>query len=526
MWILIYLFIIWSSLLTWVTAVDSTTTVGDDLNETVSASVWPTMSPQMTVAFRSQRDVMGNLTIDQLPYVGLNLRRVLLNNETSMVNEGNNTRLLTLFKSMLSSEANAFVLDLEQYNNDLRVVDTTLLFSDVLIALESFIFSTQNNLYANIIVLLLNISAPELDSTEYRHQNQTLNTTYILDKNLGNSFIYKPTDLQSDRAKNNTWNIYGKSSIDGWPTLGSVLYEQKKRLVIGELTDFFNETTAPYIFPHDVFHYEQGNSTLDCPSTVEGLTDLSSIHWRFLDSLFNSVDIKEYISCGLSPIISNSAYVNNVTQLADIIHEGSVWSWDSDQPSVTQSTSKSGSSSGTLEAYNCVLLYYFANNETVTWRVGNCYNSNIGLCRYENMAFRWLVRSNKATYFDFDSYQGSKCPDQYSFNIPRSPLEQRSFIAYMRNSSFSDAQIWIDLNSISVSNCWVSGGPYASCPYEKVISRRNFVTMMVPASVCSFALLCIVVYLSVLRVPIYDNRKNWRRVINKISKSELEGVPS
>ncbi|CAI4497242.1 CNT_collapsed_G0024300.mRNA.1.CDS.1 [Saccharomyces cerevisiae] len=61
----------------------------------------------------------------------------------AVVNEGNNTRLLTLFKSMLSSEANALSSTWEQYNNDLRVVDTTLLFSDVLIALESFIFSTQ-----------------------------------------------------------------------------------------------------------------------------------------------------------------------------------------------------------------------------------------------------------------------------------------------------------------------------------------------------------------------------------------------
>lgn len=524
--ILIYLFIIWSSLRTLAAASNLTVAVEGVASETVSTAVWPTMSPQMTVAFRSQRDVMGNLTIDQLPYVGLNLRRVLLNNETNMVNDGNNTRLFTMFKSMLGSEANAFVLDLEQHNNELTVPDSTLLFSDVLTELQSFIFSTQNNLYANVIVLLLNISAPALTSTERGYQNETLNTTLILDKNLGSTFIYKPMDLQSDRSKGNAWNIYGKSSSDGWPTLGSVLYEQKKRLVIGELTDIFNETTAPYIFPKDVFHYEQGNATLDCPSSVDGLANLSSIHWRFLDSRFNSADIKEYISCGVSPIISNPSYINNVTQLADIIHEGSVWSWDVNQPSVTSSTSKSGDLPDTLEAYNCVLFHYFANNGTATWRVDNCYDSNVGLCRYENRAFKWLVRSNKATYFDFDNYQGSKCPDQYTFNIPRTPLEQRSLIFYLRNASFPDTKIWIDLNSISVSNCWVSGGPYASCPYEKVISRRNFVTMMVPASVCSFALLFIVVYLSVLRVPIYDNRKNWRRVINKISKSELEGVPS
>ncbi|EJS43384.1 YHR151C [Saccharomyces arboricola H-6] len=515
MWILIYLFAIWSSLRTLVTASDVVATT-----ETVSTSVWPSLSPQMTVAFRSQRDVMGNMTIDQLPYVGLNLRRVLLNNETSMINEGNNTRLLALIKSILASEATAFVLDLKQQNDTLMVVDSTLLFSDILTTFQSFISSTQNNLYANVIVLLLNVSGPV---GAQDNQNQALNTTYLLDKNLGSSYIYKPTDLQSDRSKNNTWNVYGKSSIDGWPTLGSVLYEQKKRLVVGELTDFFNQTTAPYIFPHDVFHYEQGNSTLDCTSSVDDLTNLSSIHWRFLDSQFNSADIKNYISCGLSPILRNPSYINNVTQLSDILHEGSVWSWDINQPSVTQSTSKSDNS---LKAYNCVLLHYFANNGTATWRVDNCYGSNVGLCRYENMAFEWLVRSNKASYFDFDSYQGSKCPDQYTFNIPRTPLEQKSLISYLKNASFPDTKIWIDLNSVSVSNCWVSGGPYATCPYEKVISTRNFVTMMVPASVCSFALLCIVVYLSVLRVPIYDNRKNWRRVINKISKSELEGVPS
>ncbi|CAI1732807.1 hypothetical protein SEUBUCD646_0O03170 [Saccharomyces eubayanus] len=528
MWILLYLFVIWSSLRTFVTASDSTATIENVTvtSETVSTSLWSTMFPQMTVAFRSQRDIMGNLTVDQLPYVGVNLRRVLLNNETSMVNDGNNTKILTLIKSMLASEANVFVLDLKQHNNDLMVVDSTLLFSDVLSTLQSFIVSTQNNLYADMIVLFLNISTTEQGYTADDYQIQTLNTTFLLDKNLGSMYIYRPTDLQNDRAKNNAWNVYGKSSTDGWPTLGSVLFEQKKRLIIGELTHVFNETTAPYIFSHDVFHYEQGNSTLGCPSTVDGLTNLSSVQWRFLDSQFTAGDIKEYISCGLSPIISNPSNINNVTQLSGIIHEGSIWSWDNNQPSITQSTSKSMNSAGTLEAYNCVLLHYFANNGTATWRVDNCYNSDVGLCRYENSAFKWLVRTNKASYFDFDSYKGSKCPDQYSFNIPRTPLEQRSLISYLQNESFPDTEMWIDLNSISVSNCWVSGGPYASCPYQKVISTRNFVTMMVPASVCSFALLFIVVYLSVLRVPIYDNRKNWRRVINKISKSELEGVPS
>lgn len=485
----------------------------------------PSLSSQVEIAIRSQRDLMSNVTIDQLPLVGVNLRTVLFNEEST-----NETAALTVLQSLMENGVQNFVLDLEQNDDVWTIPNTTLTFSSLLTTFQSYINITDDTLSANMLVLLLRVtpasSVSNSTSSNVVSTNSTQplsNITYLLDQNMGREHLYIPEDLENDRQSGATYNIYG-TSTNGWPTLDWFLYQKRRRLLITELTDNLNYSDVPYIFDRSIVHYDSGNKTLHAPTNVSQLINISSVSWRFLESLFNEGDIREYINFGYSPVIANQYSMENITEISNILNSSIIWSWSPNQPLTTQAEMKAQTDS--LVAYNCAVLKYTSSNSSAYWQVDNCYERNQGLCRYQQQAYVWLITEVRDTYFAFDMHSGTRCPTDYEFALPRTPLEQTSLTIYLSNSSSELKTIWIDINSIAVSNCWVTGGPYATCPYQKVLSRRNFVAMLTPVTVCSFVILVIVSYLNILRVPIHNNRKNWRRIVNEVSKSEIEGVPS
>ncbi|CCC69735.1 hypothetical protein NCAS_0D01540 [Naumovozyma castellii] len=491
---------------------------------------WAQPSGQRRTAIRSQRDMLANVTIDEIPIVGVDLRHVLFSdNFTSSSNlntNQTNTIYMNNLSDLLTAGVQGLVLDIEPNHGFWVVTNTTLLLSTFLDTLESFLLSTNDNLSADIIMLFLRPPVNlTLNSTVY-HTHPQLNLTYILDQHLGSSRIYSPSILAADRAMGDAWDAFGESKTDGWPTLGTFLYTRKKRVLITDLSSKSNSTIdSPYIFPNTITHYSSGNMTSDCPNTLSALSYMSTVSFQFLEAVFNEDDISEYVSCGVSPIISNTYNVNSLSNIKTLLDKTVVWSWGEDEPTI--SNTKITIVKDTLEALNCAQLSFSSGTDSMTWQVANCYDNKRGLCRYKDHKYVWkLTKDDDNTYFSFDGRGDSKCPDDYVFAIPRTPLEEKAVLLYFRQQNITDIDAWIDLNSISVSNCWVTGGPYASCPYQKVVSRRNFVTMLLPVVICSFAILCIVLYLSILRTPIHDNRKNWRRIVNKISKAEFEGVPS
>lgn len=483
------------------------------------------LSSQVKTAIRSQRDLMSNISIDQLPLVGVNLRSVLFNEKIT-----NETAALTALQNLMEDGVQNFVLDLEQNDDVWTIPNTTLTFSSLLTTFQSYINVTDDTLSANMLVLLLKI-APASGANNSTTGNvvstntsQPLsNITYLLDQNMGRDHIYIPEDLENDRQSGATYNIHG-ASANGWPTLELFLYQKRRRLVITELTDNLNYSDVPYIFDRSILHYDKGNTTLEAPKTVTQFINISSISWRFLESTFNEEDIREYVNGGYSPVIANQYSTENITQISNILNSSIIWSWSQNQPLITHADMQKSTDS--LVAYNCAVLKYTASNSSAYWLVDNCYERNQGLCRYERQSYAWLITEVRDTYFAFDMHSGSRCPTDYEFALPRTPLEQTSLTIFLANASSELKTIWIDINSIAVSNCWVTGGPYATCPYQKVISRRNFVAMLTPVTVCSFVILVMVSYLNILRVPIHNNRKNWRRIVNEVSKSEIEGVPS
>lgn len=500
-----------------------------------NGNAWPQISTQRQNAIRSQRDIMRNVTIDQIPYVGVDLRKVLFNQQSvEVINQmgpinltsgaiGNETNaLIDNFTSLLNSGLQTMILDIEIRNNTWMVVETDLKFQQYLTALNSFLVQSHFDLSANIQVLLLNVITKDnstIDTTLF--PDPQLNITDLMDTYLGSKYIFTPEAFLKEQYSNFTITRQPR-----WPTVQQFLFDKRKRIIISELTSTLNLSGTPYIFPHDILHYDENNSTLSCPKDNIGINKIKEISWRFLNAPFTIDEIRQYISCGLSPIISNYYDISNVTDIVELISPSIVWTWEEDEPRISNSKLVMGKDS--IQAYNCAKIKYMSANSSLSWVVGNCYNKRSGLCKKSHSEYNWFVTREVDSFFDFNDLQEHTCPEGYNFSIPLTPLDGLSLVHYLENSihkSTEEKEFWIDLNSIMVSNCWVIGENTA-CPYSKEVSTRNFLQMILPVSIVSFFLLAGVFYLSLLTIPIHDNRKNWKRIVNQVSKNEFEGVPS
>ncbi|CCE61581.1 hypothetical protein TPHA_0A05060 [Tetrapisispora phaffii CBS 4417] len=470
---------------------------------------------------RSQRDIEYNITIDQLPLTGIELKSVLLHSNFSQSNDTiNNDDLLNYYYDILSSGVQNVIVDLELTDNIWTLVDTSITFQSFLSKTKVFLDDTDTNLSANLFFMMLRIQNNSLTFIDYSSPSQ--NISALLEHGLGGSYIYKPDDLLSDRKAGKTFDMNGVNAVNGWPTLNRFLYEIRRRVVISEISQVMESDESPYTFNRSIMHFDEFNATLDIPTTVEEVRNTSLIPWRFLLSNFTESDGPQYISYGYSPIIANKFDSSNILLLSDLTTPINSWSWKVGEPKKQSSLPKDKS----FTAYNCGYMSYTVHNISSEWIVGNCYDKLYGLCRSYNDNFGFILSENENSYFDFDSFSGSNCPDGFDFSIPSTPLQKLALEFFLKKYEMGNINIWIDINSISVSDCWVTGGPFASCPYQKVMSGRNFTRMLTPACVCSFGLLVIVTLLNLLSAPIHDNRNNWKKVISKMAVPESDGVPA
>lgn len=479
---------------------------------------WPSLSSDAEIAVRSQRDMMTNVSIDQLPLVGVELDDVIFRGESNV------THALQSISTLLEVGVQAFVVDIDadESVDNLMIMNSQVTLGNLLSVFSNYISSTNNYLEANVLVILLRLRS-ESNSTV----NFPPNMTQYLEQYLNLQKVYTPEQLQSDRNSGHTIGYQGVSNSSGWPTLKYFLYEIEKRIVITSISEeLLTELPTSMIFDSSTLNYESGNATTVCPLTSDSqITSTSVIGWRFLESEFLPDHIHEYVKCGYSTVISNYYNSDNISAISDLLDRGIIWSWGPGQPNSTETSF--GSSSTTLVAYRCAIMHYTSSNSSTSWRIGNCYDEKRFLCGRSDNVSAWATVSEESDYFTTgDDNEKTLCPSGYKIGLPETPLQQRAVELYLERIESDDMDLWIDLNCISVPNCWVTGGPYASCSYEKNVSTRNFVHMISPVSVFSFVLLVMVIYLNWLRVPIQDNRKSWKRLLNAHSNSEFEGVPS
>lgn len=368
--------------------------------------------------------------------------------------------------------------------------------------------------------------------------------------------------------------FYNQSTIL-MPSLQTTLLTQYKRLMVHVISNDMAESSRSYqisfsdketiffnnVFPAMIGHTNNALADDFCYELTHAYngTDVNIMEFNrvLLNSTlrliidndktpFTTDSLSKYVRCGYCPVFNSTQYSSQkVTEGNSLIisqefTSNLFWSWAPGQPSgpdnctnctrpVTNYTSKysEASNGGSDEeehsnniAYKCVAL---TENG---WEVSNCYEKYLFACQNKLSRNEWkLDNYTKRNYFDLDD---DDCPEGYFFSLPRLNIEMLSLMTTVKQENVS-YPIWIDLNDITVENCFVSGGPYAQCPYQETVTTDKFVRMIAPSFVVAMVVLVLIFLEKVFRkTPIQTNRKRyWKKAIQEYyAKNDYEGVPS
>lgn len=523
------------------------------LRSVLAQSNWPGLSSDKVIAIRSQRDVAANITIDQLSLTGVRLSKVLFDREgyindtlidvRNLLNVGVQTLVIDAYWNenlatfqlcpvdMTSNSTTSSYGNSVMYYEDSQLsykCDSILTLNGLIDIVDNFASSTDTNLSANLIVLIFNIHQLKTRNSHISNDpistNDTLYST--LTRSLGNK-LYTPLNLDSDRENNKTL-LSNEGPGKGFPSSQYFLFNNERR-VISTIWQNNLPSNSTYNTSADfnvIFTPKSLNSSFTSltnttiPLTTTQYIARSNESWRFAyddqQQPFTNTSIKRLISEGYSPIlntpISSNSDISNIFSM-------SLWSWNTSEPlqpeQARQISADGDNTRNTQSAYKCAALTQDG------WVVSNCYQDKYVVCRKNSRAYEWEISDSKGVYFHAED----ACPGDTVFSVPRTALQQTSLINYLGRLG-SNYSVWIDMNSIAISDCWVTGGPYASCPYQKVSSSRNFVQMLAPAAAfCGFILFGILL-LRLKRVPVQDNRKHWKKLLANYTENEYEGVPS
>ncbi|KAK9451030.1 uncharacterized protein V1518DRAFT_412356 [Limtongia smithiae] len=316
-------------------------------------------------------------------------------------------------------------------------------------------------------------------------------------RDLG-TYMFTPPGLESARAREDvTWNSTGASK-EGWPLVNYVLFEEFYRVLFSfgeiEVEESVYDTSqdADYIFSTTDIPYENDSQlTYDtaftsselkstaypvCSITSDFLVEEKSSGKSFApsfllafdttDNVFSASAIQKYIECGFSPVFN--ATLDTAAEIVTYLKSNllsAIWSWELNEPVVATTTSSSAEVVTT--SASCAIL------TGAGWAAENCYAKHRVACRVSKAAYSWAIPSKEANYYYDEMCSGSN----QLFSLPRTPL-QNTYLQQLRLSTVGDEAIWIDLNSIATPNCWVTGGPSATCTYYD--SKEESILYVVP----------------------------------------------
>jgi len=450
------------------------------------------------------------------------------------------------------------VVSLGPYN-----CSTTFNLASLIAFLSDYAKKTDDTLDAKVDYITFNVhaaaapdsptaAAPTPPDDALPNVNQTIGS--LMDAGLAAS-LYTLSDLRSQREDiNNTWlrsnpssGYYtedtgqGRVSVsDGWPT-GFYLLSNAQRFIVELGTvdpQMANYTAAGrdnYIFPPNSLFNNANITTTQNGTIIDGClfvaneTDLhvNNASWA-TTSLYPDVNaaiqatspfydqtllpITNLTACGISFTLNTT--LSSTTADAGIapfreLARSSIWSWAPGQPA--------SASTGNDSQQRCAGLSLGGAGR---WTVLNCQDRHQAACRAAGRPHVWHIPSQRGTYAAVDN----NCPAGYGFAVPRTALENRYLLEALREASgeAADATVWINFNSLSYPNCWVTGVS-TQCPYEPPdpnIGRRR---ITVPAVA---AVVVLVVALLTLIVKINANRQNSRRKRVGHDGWDYEGVPA
>ncbi|ODV86440.1 hypothetical protein CANARDRAFT_6912 [[Candida] arabinofermentans NRRL YB-2248] len=487
---------------------------------------WPTLSTTRAIAMRTQRDISKNITVTDNVVFGVDLNKVVFDLK------GYNSSSLTTLRDLLNVGAQALVVDLyyNEYFKDWGLCDTKQLYSNstlpcgspstfnitsIFSVVNDFIADTDTKLSANLMYIAFH-----------------LHSIYSVDPNF-------QTGIQSLETQIETLDEVSSPSLvsdTDFPSLNQFVFEDHLRIIPVVLSsDLYSNTTfslgslSAYVSNDTIQTEYKALGSVACAKPATSYDpELSDSVVKFSydsDALPYTVEqFRASMLCGYIPIISHElSTIEDITPYLT----NSFWSWAANEPNVTTSSeSRSVFSTGTdddddsdddnLYLNRCAVLTTF--NSSSGWKANSCTRKHRVLCQSKQNSSHYKLTKEESTYFEADD----TCGDGYKLTVPKTAIDQRYFLDLIGGN----ATAWIDMNSLKSSNCWVSGGVDADCPYQKIISVKIFKEMIIPSSVIAFLILLGIVGLQFDGVVGQRNRKNWKKLLNEKLKDEFEGIPA
>lgn len=455
---------------------------------------------------------------------------------------------------------------------------------------KGYLDATENTLQANVLYIDINLHAA---LTFDNNKNSTLPSTSqslpSSSENLGlllnavlSTYMYPASQLFADRENlNHSWysvprsqypiaeyftsntNTDGShSSPDGWPSEWYIQVSAHKRLLVGwgaidsNMQGYNQDNDSDTIFSLGTIQADRQYTANQDENLSAGCffqqdnTAISSTNSSWASSNLPSSDLSiselsllasNLTSCGISPILNQTLSSTSASQNLSLYHTlpmASIWNWAPSEPR-NASTESSTNSTDKASNFRCALLDLRPNSSPGRWRVADCTAQYPAACRISNHPYRWAVSPDPVPF----SSASSACPDNSTFAVPRTALEntylyhtlltQRHY-STSSNPSLSSDGVWLDFNSLSVSACWVTGGPDTGCPYTtngnnggggSGTSDQQQRTVIVPIIASIIAL---VITALTLFVKCNVNRRLSRRGRRKRGEGgwDYEGVPS
>lgn len=449
---------------------------------------------------------------------------------------------------------------------------------------RSYFGRTNTNMNANVVHILLGLR-------QFQFPKTMMNTTTISNKyqssgdfaKVGNSsltdsvsglgsLLFTPNDLNSFRNNHESshYNNYYNLSSESFPTLQSFIFNNLKRSLAIVVED---EITQDKSISYNHYDKDKDNiffSGTDIDTNFVSITN-SLIVSKCLDLLNNQSDLfngelgkmskqpqfnyifdnehlpftnntfHNLVQCGFSPLLSSESYTINDTittsSVGQIINHFlplSFWSWAQGEPGVDNDKNKGSGDNRFLESQSNVQENNQGSQQarkcvTVTengWKVDNCYQKLPYACKNEHNPNKWIIKDDNHRLY-FQASDEGRCPKDHKFGVPNSNIEMLALKLVIKQQQV-EYPVWIDLNDITVTNCFVTGGPYAQCPYQRTVTTKALAGLVAPTAVLAIVIIVLVFLEKAFRVnPVQTNRKrHWKKRINEFNKNEYEGVPS
>ncbi|EDK44662.1 hypothetical protein LELG_02841 [Lodderomyces elongisporus NRRL YB-4239] len=467
------------------------------------------------------------------------------------------------------------------WNNNTYLCEYGFTTNDIMDTIFEYLQSSNTVFNVYFMHLLLN-----LKSIHYEKSNKTIDLENIYAPNsrtniIGNTtlydtvaplspYIFTPDVLESyqnseaNSTQSNYQQFYAQSNYT-FPSLDSVLFLEVKRLLVNVVNNDLVDSRRVYSITlrdrsNIFFNNTMPSTTLDtaeadafCDRVLNSANDIETFnnlslytHFRYVTDnnkkRFTMKGVRRYVKCGLSPVFNASSYqvtndsfaqtsnqsyyptANESLLDVEVAFEAFIpynfWSFAPGQPIMNETTRGNVLSSDANVAYKCVAM------NPDGWTVEDCYTEYQYACKNITSPNDWFISTrSRRSYFDIDN---DACPDGYNFSLPRLSIEMAALYNVIKKEN-AEYPVWIDLNDITISTCFVSGGPYAQCPYQKTVTTKKFIRMIAPSSIVALVILFLIFLENLFRKnQLQTNRKKyWKKVLSEhYAKHEQEGVPS